>query len=374
MAQAQALVNAQNQIELGKIPIFFGDKSKDAFTAEHWIERIELSRTTAPWTDVQCINYFYQALRGNAVKWWAFIKDNGVNMTQWAAVREKFLAAYGTTVTERSAVANLRLQQLPKETCADYAGRVTMAMREHNATAWQRPPVANADLLNAFFGPEVAGVNAHPAAFFHADATNANKQRALAYIREQQSRHERDILARNVYISGLRKEIREEILKMNDPKPYMETVEDAMRLERQLSDPHKEHQVTEIDENCEVDAIKRANKKGQKTNYSGGASKPRANYKCYYCGLTGHMQPNCNKRKRENGQWKDKDGKPWQKRVNEVQENQFESQQNHQTHAYEALARNLATTENALSSIEAELYGNISSISLDDFTFPKNEF
>jgi Retrotransposon gag protein len=367
---AQALVNAQNQIELGKIPIFFGDKSKDAFTAEHWLERIELSRNTAPWTDVQTVNYFYQALRGNAVKWWAFIKDNGVNMTDWTAVAEKFLAAYGTTVTERSAVANLRLQQLSKESCADYAGRVTMAMREHNATAWQRPPVANAQLMDAFFGPATAA-NVHPVAFFDNAATNANKQRALAFIREQQSKHERDILARNVYISGLRKEIREEILKMNDPKPYMETVEDAMRLERQLSDPHKEHQVTEVEEG-EVDAIKRSHKKGQKTSYhsGSGASKPKS-YKCFYCGLMGHIQPNCNKRKRENGQWKDKDGKPWQKRVNEVQENQFESQQHHN---YESLAQNIATTENALSSIEAQLYGNISSISLDDFSFPKNEF
>ena len=39
---AQAIVNAQNQVELGKIPLWYGDRKKDAFTAEHYIERIEL--------------------------------------------------------------------------------------------------------------------------------------------------------------------------------------------------------------------------------------------------------------------------------------------------------------------------------------------
>ena len=49
--QAQAAINAQQQIELGKIPVWYGDKTKDAFLPEHWIDRIEHNRINAPWTD-----------------------------------------------------------------------------------------------------------------------------------------------------------------------------------------------------------------------------------------------------------------------------------------------------------------------------------
>ena len=40
----------QRQVELSKLPLFFG--SKDQFTAEQWVERIRRAKDSARWNDI----------------------------------------------------------------------------------------------------------------------------------------------------------------------------------------------------------------------------------------------------------------------------------------------------------------------------------
>jgi len=356
--QAQAAINAQQQIELGKIPVWYGDKTKDAFLPEHWIDRIEHNRINAPWTDAQACNFFYQALRGKAVAWWNLIRDNGIDTAVWANVRREFLGCYGSTITERTAVTNLRIQQGATESCMDFGSRVNTALQEHRITALPLPAVADADLNNALWPGMVA------ADLWHANATNDMKRNILNHVRNVMMNHERDIMARNVFISGLRPLLREKMMAREDPLPFMNTLMIAAKLERQLTDPSKGQQVTEVEDE-DVEAIRRNNKlsRGGKRPFSSD----KKTLKCYYCGIPGHTQANCYKRKRENGQWKDKDGKPlpFRKKINEVD---ADKQGGQPTEA--AKEGHSATTENELDTVD--YFQNFSIFSISENKFHLN--
>ena len=176
--------------------------------------------------------------------------------------------------------------------------------------------------------------------------------------------HERDIMARNVFISGLRPLLREKMMAREDPLPFMNTLMIAAKLERQLTDPSKGQQVTEVEDE-DVEAIRRNNKlnKGGKRPFSSD----KKTYKCYYCGIPGHTQANCHKRKRENGQWKDKDGKPFvfRKKVNEVD---ADKQGGQPTEA--AKEGHSATTENELDTVD--YFQNFSIFSISENKFHLN--
>ena len=68
-AAAAAVAGAAN-VELGRLPLWYGIPGKDTFTAEQWIERLRKSRDTAGWNDVQTVGYFYNALREDGLLWY----------------------------------------------------------------------------------------------------------------------------------------------------------------------------------------------------------------------------------------------------------------------------------------------------------------
>ena len=362
---AQQLVNAQNQVDLGKIPIWYGDKKKDVFIAEHWFDRIHMAKVNAPWTDLQAKMYFFQALRGDAVLWWNVMLDARVDLDTWDILKMKFLETFGTTMTERTAVANVRLQQGATEACMIFAGRVTMAMRELKASQWTQTRVPTADLDVHIWG---TAAGAMPADFWGAGATGDRKRRIMDNLKWYQSEFEKDNFGRTVFIAGLRKELREELMKNTIKLPYLRTVELASHIERQLTDPSKTvTHITEVENNEQIDAVQRNRKNNSKNQNFANRSRPsgsstnstfskqRTTLRCYYCNKTGHTQPKCFKRKREKGQWKDKDGKPWIGAISEVNAD-FQLRPD-QEDCDETL-QHIATTENALSSIEQQLFNS----------------
>ena len=62
----QRQVEAHRQSDLAKLPLFAGD-SKDTFSAEQWIERIDRARTASNWNDGQTMAFVFNALRANAL-------------------------------------------------------------------------------------------------------------------------------------------------------------------------------------------------------------------------------------------------------------------------------------------------------------------
>ena len=339
----QQLINAQNQVELGKLPLWYGDPKKDYFSAEHYIKRIQNSKDAAGWDDQTTCNYLFQALREPALKWVdAMETRGGMNPRVWNEVKHRFLKTYGTTVTERTAVANIQPKQGATETVNDFFARCSQCIVEHTLTARPFPDIPDAELANKFMA------NA-PAGSWGDNITNATRRTMMNNLFAIRDEYKEDVLLRSVFVHGLRENIRTHIMARDGPEPALDTMDRAAKFERDMTDPNKVvTHVTEVEETDEVDAIRR--RKGGQGNFKKASASPSSkSVKCYYCGVPGHIQPNCHKRQREKGQWKDKDGKPWKRRVNEM---------SHDEENGATLAHDIATTENALSSINFDYVGN----------------
>src|SRR5574343_1038206 len=246
----QQLINAQNQVELGKLPLWYGDKKKDYFTAEHYIKRIQKSKDAAGWDDQTTCNYLFQALRGQAVHWVdAMEEDGGMNVANWNEVKARFLKTYGTTITERTACANIKLNQGATETVNDFFSRCSLALQEHKHTARPMEEIADADLADAF-------MENPPAGSWGDKITNVTRRTMMNKLFRLRDRYNRDILLRLVFVAGLRDDIRKHIMARDGPEPAITTMDRAAKFERDMTDPNKViTHVTEVEETDEVDTI-----------------------------------------------------------------------------------------------------------------------
>ena len=343
MAAAQALINAQRAVELGKIPIWKGD-GKDEFAADQWIKRMDNNRVTGGWDQATTCGYAYNALRGKALNWHYAVMDRDVDIrNNWDNFRREFLRMYDPQATTRTALANIHLAQGASESVGDYDGRCAQVIREFKAT---EPPMAIPAVPDNIVA--MAGYAAFPEATRNALAVffiNAGRKDAF------------NMLKRNIFISGLRPKLREEVMKA-DPATYAEAFTEAEELDIKLADPKKTNHILAVDEgpeepkpdegadneDREVDALHRQNgpRRGQSRGRghfttqrgrvsSRGRSSPRVpngngnpNAKCRYCQRTGHLQADCFKRKRENGTMVDQHGKPYRS-VNEAEQQEEEA-------------------------------------------------
>ncbi len=121
--------------DLAKLPLWSGDVSKDGYTIEQWVTRVNKAAATAAWSDEDTMAYVYNALRGPALRWLESLKRFNVNIDSWAAVRTEMLDAYSRVQTARTAVVNLSdLKQGQNESVTDFGARVarTVDDLEHN--------------------------------------------------------------------------------------------------------------------------------------------------------------------------------------------------------------------------------------------------
>jgi hypothetical protein len=89
--------------DLAKLPLWSGDVSKDGYTIEQWVTRVNKAAATAAWSDEDTMAYVYNALRGPALRWLESLKRFNVNIDSWAAVRTEMLDAYSRVQTARTA-------------------------------------------------------------------------------------------------------------------------------------------------------------------------------------------------------------------------------------------------------------------------------
>jgi hypothetical protein len=118
--QPVGLFEAQRQLELSKIPLFFGEKAKDHFTPETWMTRLEQARAIGAWNDANTAIYMNMSFRDSAIKWRDGLRNMGINTDDWPTLRAAFLRFYAPGATIRSCVANLDLKQGANETVLDF--------------------------------------------------------------------------------------------------------------------------------------------------------------------------------------------------------------------------------------------------------------
>jgi hypothetical protein len=66
--QIQANTNVTMKMEVVKLPEFYGDPSKDTFTALVFMAHIDKCQVTNEWNDITTFSYFRLALHGQADK------------------------------------------------------------------------------------------------------------------------------------------------------------------------------------------------------------------------------------------------------------------------------------------------------------------
>ena len=330
----QVYEQAMQRNELAKLPVWFGDKTKDAFLANDWWERFEGAARTAVWDWNQIQNYFRSALRGNALIWYNSIRKNYV-ILQIEDLRRHFLDDYGHSATARTSIAHLKVAQEKTQCVRDYRGAVQLMIDQLELSV---NPMPVKELDEIFPNP--------PAAI---DVPNV----PLLYARTQQAVNYREgynalyqPLFRNLFIDGLLPHLRDEVIRQN---PL--TVNDAYALARKAEKEHElkdkinsgspltAKQVHEM----EANAIRQA--KGSKPPFRPKPKQPfpgRPLVTCHYCQKKGHIQKDCYKRQRENGAMKpppkksvyEVDGQETQAPADNPGPNHHEDEEDQEVYAY----------------------------------------
>jgi len=305
----QGLFEAARQLELSKIPLFFGDPAKDHFTPETWLYRLEQARQIGAWNDANTAIYMNMSFRENAIKWRDGLQDMGLDTNDWAVLRAQFLRFYAPGATIRSCVANLDLKQGASESVRDFGPRVARVIHDIRQT------IAPYAFPAALFAPAIVGLQGYGAL-----AANDVQEAHMAIVRIGEQRVA-DLISVHIFVAGLKPYLRDKCVTrvFNN---YYEAYTHATSLEHNMSDPKKSAHVSNVtaddDADCsdaelneltaEINRLK-AKVRGRHSKFqkrptgsnpsSGGSSSNKrsyADYTCRYCKIKGHIQSVCRKR------------------------------------------------------------------------------
>jgi hypothetical protein len=330
-AQADLVLNADiaRQSDLAKLPLFSGE-SKDQFTAEQWIDRIDRAQRASNWTPDQTNTFIYNALRGNALLWYDSLPRTGINRENWNEFRTAFLESWSTVRTTRTATVQLAdLKQGQNEPVNTFYPRVVRAIDDLEALipGHAFPPPAQ-PWPQEF--RDIAAFGNIPV------ATRAQAALDLvAHGATQAFNH----IALNLFISNLRPALRDELLKQ-PPATLYAAFQRALTLERLAVEPKRPNlpampvdtsevaaptpappsstasdTLDDLDKQIDALNLKRRNMQqrqgqrsgpsrapGQLSNSNRFTNRPPASRDtiCHYCKKPGHYQIDCRSRIRAN--------------------------------------------------------------------------
>lgn len=298
------------------LPTFHGIIGKDSISARDLIKRFENAAEIAAWaTPKKKCQEFYMILRDNALVWWSTMKDYGIDVEDWDAVKAHFIKKFEPKSTAKTSCANLmELTQKPGESATLFHFRL---FRIYERLCEARPAAIN----TVTFTPAVANA-----------ATNAE----LIEVKKEGIAAMEMFLKHQLFLAGLREPLRSEVMKegkatIGEAVDFADELESIYRKnERSIAVIAEEREDDDVgdlnDEELEaVNAIrKRMGKKPfVKKNYGSGGNRTQSNgngVQCRYCKKIGHMQRECRSRKRDRAPLVDANGKPFEKKVNAVED------------------------------------------------------
>jgi len=283
------------ETKTSRMPLFYGRTAgqKSDITPRAFVERIEAYCKLANKGENAECHVLYDTLRGEAITWWEGLKDAQVDKTIWAEVRREFLIDYDYRIAGESEYKLKTLKQKVGENAVTFFSRVSAAMEDIDR-----------------------GIPPHETAL--------GRQVQESYRLQ---------VHKNLFISGLREDIRTNVL--NHPIPDLRTAkEEARRAEFLLAntkpivssqtfdelasamdtvmsiDP-QENDEEELHEE-EIAAINnwrirrgrkpmRWNNRRRTGGYGASNNNTPFQGKCHNCDRTGHMARQCREPKRNQG-------------------------------------------------------------------------
>jgi len=282
--------------ELYKIPYWYGEASRDSFTAEYWIQRVERIKTAARWNEETTASHALNSLRGRAL---FFLQHNEILYpsikTSWTDFKRHFTKAYGVVNRDTSRISNLNVVQAAHEDVRLFGYRVTMTVNEFYCGL----PEAREDPSLGDLGGIAATIPHQPA---EEAQREANAMAVLAYgsdVAKFYHRRANDIIFRGIckslFLNGLNATIRT-TAKIQKTDTLEEAIEAAITAEQANKGPLDKTVATDPKT---VGAIRK--RFGGKKNYSSTQSRrstgpTRRSEECWYCHQRGHVQLQCRKR------------------------------------------------------------------------------
>jgi hypothetical protein len=303
-AVAQA-VAAANQVEQSRLPVYFGDATKDVFDAQTWINRVNNAAAAANWNDDNKLRFAYAALRGDALDWYTVMLDvPGTACNTWAGFQRAFLQAFSKFRTTRLATAVFDgLKQKNSENTVQFFKRVGKAFEDLKLIRPAPTP------LDPLFPAAWAGQQWN-------NIADDAKQAAYDAILNAGLNHAHQCNAAQYYVAGLRPEIRDKLIFHPPAEGFVNmwrSCQAALEVEKNMQEPNKGTaaaiEAEEIEEG-DIQALRYQRRGGfrgrfrgqhrgrgynnsQNRSYSQGNKPQKFDGECNYCHKKGHMKKDC---------------------------------------------------------------------------------
>jgi len=302
------------------IPLFYARRDKDTVLPRILIDRIEDAAAIATWDEARKIRELKLCLRERAIIWWKSLRDTTINIAVWDEVKKEFLTAYEPKYTAKTVCANFTdLKQHPDESMNDFLCRIQVAY-DHllNNKPATMPTVRTAIAAGATEADiKAEGINDMALFFKH--------QLFLAGIKD--SLRDRVLEAGKADLQESLKFARELEAIQNDRKrsSKIAALKALMPPQEAAAIFWDELESEDIDQ---IAAVRRQQPRSSNQTQARSSGPARSNgprnpnIVCHYCKKKGHMQRECNSRRRDGAPMVDANGKRYEQRVNNVAENE----------------------------------------------------
>jgi len=302
------------------IPLFYARRDKDTVLPRILIDRIEDAAEIATWNEARKIRELKLCLRERAIIWWKSLKDTNIDINVWDDVKKEFLTAYEPKYTAKTVCANFTdLKQHPDESMNDFLCRIQVA---YDHLLDNKPAAITTVRTTIAAGATEAQVKAKGindmALFF-------KHQLFLAGVKD--SLHDRVLEAGKADLQESLKFARELEAIQNDRKrsSKIAALKAVMPPQEAAAIFWDELENEDIDQ---IAAVRRQQPRSSNQTQARSSGPARSNgprnpnIVCRYCKKKGHMQRECNSRRRDGAPMVDANGKRYEQRVNNVAENE----------------------------------------------------